>query len=141
MSANFFLDSNIIVYLFDKSQPKKQKIAQELFERAHSTKAGIISIQVMQEFSNVATKKFAIPLTFLDLQSFLISGLRPLCKVQTDVNLIIRALRVRDDTGFSFCDSLILAASLQAECAYVYSEDLQDKQLVEMVRIVNPFAD
>jgi predicted nucleic acid-binding protein len=140
MSDSYFLDSNIIVYLFDPSQAKKQKIAKELFEQAHGSKDGLISIQVIQEFTNVVTRKFATPLTFLDLQSFILTGLRPLCRVHTDVNLLIRALRIRDSSGYSFYDALIVAAALQAGCTRLYSEDLQNGQMIETLKVVNPFA-
>ena len=139
MSASFFLDSNIFVYMFDHSAQEKQKITKNLFEKAHSSQNGQISIQVLQEFTNVATRKFEVPLTFLDLQSFLLMGLRPLCKVHTDVNLIARALRIRDATEYSFCDSLIVASALSGGCSILYSEDFQHDQEIEGLVIKNPF--
>lgn len=140
MSGKFFLDTNVIVYLFDARAPQKKKTAQSLIEAAHTSGNGMVSNQVMQEFTNVATHKFKVPLNFLDLQKFLVTALFPICFVTTDVHLIIRALRIRNNTAYSFYDCLMLASALEAECETFYSEDLQHTQQVEGMTIVNPFV-
>ena len=67
MSARFFLDTNIFVYTFDAHAPAKAKKAGQLIRRAADTGEGIISYQVVQEFFNVAFRRFPQPLTHLPL--------------------------------------------------------------------------
>jgi predicted nucleic acid-binding protein len=78
MTGKFFLDTNIFVYSFHTS-PKKDK-ALELIKKAH-VKNGCISYQVIQEFLNVALKKFERPVKYNDLELYLIKILFPICEV------------------------------------------------------------
>ena len=71
MSAKFFLDTNIVVYTFDAESPQKNRCAQELVEQALRTQEGVVSTQVVQEFLNVATTKFTVPLTLSDAQQYI----------------------------------------------------------------------
>jgi predicted nucleic acid-binding protein len=58
MSARFFLDTNIFVYSFDASSPKKAAESRKLIRSAIQTRNGIVSYQVVQEFFNVALRRF-----------------------------------------------------------------------------------
>jgi predicted nucleic acid-binding protein len=139
MSAvSFFLDTNTLVYTFDKTAPEKQAKAQQLLEQALLGE-GCISFQVIQEFLNLAVRKFDPPLTAMQAKRYLHTTLEPLCLVYADVELYQRALDVRDRWRFSFYDSLIVAAALEAGCTTLYSEDLQHNQKVETLAIINPF--
>lgn len=139
MSAvSFFLDTNVLVYTFDKTAPEKQATAQQLLERALSGD-GCISFQVMQEFLNLALRKFDPPLTIAQAKRYVQTTLEPLCLVYADVDLYQRALDVRERWHFSFYDSLIVAAALEAHCTVLYSEDLQHNQKVGALTIINPF--
>ena len=64
------MDSNIVIYTFDSHAPSKQKKARELIATALKTQKGIISFQVVQEFLNVATRQFEIPLTSLEAEKY-----------------------------------------------------------------------
>ena len=92
MSAKFFLDTNIVVYTFDSSAPKKKRRAQELIEQALRSQEGVVSTQVVQEFLNVATTKFSVPLTLSDAQQYLHDVLGPLCSVFPSIDLYRQAL-------------------------------------------------
>lgn len=139
MKGKFFLDTNIIVYTFDSSQPQKQKIARDLIKIALDKGSGSISFQVIQEFLNVATRKFESPFTLQDSQIFLSSVLEPLCDVYASIDLYHRSLDISDQWKYSFYDSLIIAAALQNNCAILYSEDLTDGQIIHEMKIMNPF--
>lgn len=139
MSAKYFLDTNVFVYSFDTSEHRKQKKAQDLIEEALSSHAGTISWQVIQEFLNVATKKFATPMTVEQSQHYLNSVLAPLCDVFPSVHLYSETLRVKGQTGFSFYDSLIVAGAQESACEIIYSEDLSHGQKIGSVTIQNPF--
>lgn len=119
--------------------PKKKHRAQELVEQALRTQEGMVSTQVVQEFLNVATTKFTVPLGFSDVQQFLQDVLGPLCSVFPSIDLFRQALVLQQDTQYSFYDSLIIGGALQAGCETLYSEDLQHGQQIRGLRILNPF--
>jgi len=139
MSAKFFLDTNIVVYTFDVRAPKKKRRAQELVEQALRTQQGVVSTQVVQEFLNVATRKFAVPLKLSDAQQYLQDVLSPLCLVFPSIDLYRQALALQQETQYSFYDSLIIGGALQAGCDMLYSEDLQHGQHIRGLHIRNPF--
>lgn len=140
MSDRYFLDTNIFVYCFDRSDRPKQKRAESLVHQALEDQCGVISSQVVQEFLNVATRKFHIPMTTGDALAYLETVLAPLCEVFPSLALYKQALSLHDSTGFSFYDSLMLAAALEARCDCFYSEDLRAGQSIQGLTIRNPFA-
>jgi len=141
MNDKFFMDSNIPIYTFDSRFPNKQKKAHELVATALRTRKGIISFQVVQEFLNVATRKFETNLTQQEAEKYLNQVLAPLCEVFSSMELYIQAVKVMDRWQYSFYDSLIIAAALEANCKILYSEDLQHGQIIETLTITNPFLE
>jgi predicted nucleic acid-binding protein len=139
MSAKYFIDTNIFVYSFDHKNPEKKERSRRMIERALETGDGMISTQVIQEFLNVATQKFAVPMKPDDSLAYLRIVLNPLCQVYPNLALYETCLEVQAETRYSFFDSLILAAAIQGGCSYLYSEDLQEGQVVRGVAIANPF--
>ncbi len=139
MSARHFLDTNIFVYTFDASAERKRDVATDLVAAALRDRAGIISFQVLQEFCSLATRKFAKVLTSVELREYIEGVLAPLCEVHSHTDLYMSCLSIREQTGYSFFDCLILAAAACGGCDTLYTEDLQDGQQVAGVRIVNPF--
>ena len=136
----FFLDTNIFVYAWLQSEPLKKQRAIELLEQALASRQGCISYQVIQEFANVATRKFAKRLSPDECLQFIEAAMQPINRVASSTELMHRALEVQKDTGYSFYDSLILASALQAGASVLYTEDLQHNQLIGgSLRIVNPF--
>ena len=140
MSVEFFLDTNILVYTFDPTDHAKQTRALSLVENALEHQTGVISFQVAQELLNVATRKFAHPLTPQQARRYLETVLEPLCSVYAGVPLYRKAIDVRERWRYGFYDSLIIASALQAGCHTLYSEDLHDGQAIESLTIVNPFG-
>lgn len=139
MNGKFFLDTNLFVYGFDTGQKKKQRKAREIVGQALSQKTGIISFQVIQEFLNVATRKFSKPLTVQDSKQYLGKILYPLCEVFPTESLYTTALDISTETQYSFYDSLIIAAASIGQCKVLYTEDLCHQRVVHGVTIVNPF--
>jgi predicted nucleic acid-binding protein len=139
MSAKYFLDTNIFVYCFDDAEPKKRRIALDLVYTALSENSGLISWQVIQEFLNVASKKFSKKLLAADARLYLDKSLSILCNIFPSVELYRLALDLHHSTGYSFYDSLIIAGASEAGCDVLYSEDLQHKQVIRGLKIVNPF--
>jgi len=139
MSARYFLDTNIFVYTFDASAPAKRNRAQSLVQSALRSGAGVTSFQVVQEFLNVATRKFATPMKPEDCLIYVDQVLAPLCSVQSSTELYRRALDVHERWQFSFYDSLVVAAALSASCRTLFSEDLQHGQKIRELTVENPF--
>jgi len=140
LSGKFFLDTNIFVNSFDKTAPQKQQTARELIESALSSQMGVISSQVVQEFLNVAQRKFTKPMGVAEARLYLNEVLMPLCQHFPSINLYDRALLLREETGYSFYDSLIVAAAMEVGCKTLVSEDLQDGRTIHNVTILNPFS-
>ena len=139
MSERFFLDTNIFVYSVDLSAPRKATIAEELISRSLLTRKGVISYQVIQEFFNVAVKRFSAVMSIADAEQYLNQTFLPLFSVQSSATLYRDALRLHSTVRFSWYDSLIVSAALHAKCEILYTEDLQHGQKIGSLQIVNPF--
>ena len=139
MNGKFFLDTNILVYTFDPGNPRNQKIAFDLVERALATGRGIISYQVVQEFLNVATRKFLSPLSFSDCRSYLNRVLTPLCTVFPGFEFYDRGLDIAERYGYGYYDALIISAAVSGGCTTLFTEDLQHGQKIWNLTIVDPF--
>jgi predicted nucleic acid-binding protein len=139
MNGKFFLDTNIFVYSFDRGSPTKLRRSTELIERAVITRTGITSYQVVQEFFNVALRKFAKPMTLDEAEQYLGAVFRSIMTINSSLALYSEALRIVRRYRYSWFDSLILAAALEGQCSVLYSEDLQHGQKVGNLRIENPF--
>jgi predicted nucleic acid-binding protein len=139
MSGKYFLDANVFVYCFDRRDRRKQRRAETLVGQALDDHLGVISAQVVQEFLNVATSKFARPMSRDESGLYLDTVLSPLCETFPTIALYREALDLQAATGYSFYDSLIIAAALESGCRTLYSEDLQDGQSIRELKIFNPF--
>ena len=140
MSARFFLDTNIFVYSFDASSPKKAAKSTKLIRSAIETRGGIVSYQVVQEFFNVALRRFAKPMSSADAEQYLSTTCRPLLSVHSSPALYGEALRIGARFRLPWYDSLIVASAIEGQCDVLYSEDFQDGQQFGRVLISNPFG-
>src|ERR1700760_196077 len=125
MSGRFFLDTNIFVYTFDSTAPAKAARATELVKLAIETRVGVLSYQVVQEFFNVAMRRFESPMTASEADQYLAATFRPLLAVHSSPALFSEALRLGSKFRLAWYDSLIVAAAIEAQCDTLYSEDLQ----------------
>ena len=141
MADAVFLDTNVLVYTFDDTAPVKRDAARALVGRALADGSGRISFQVVQEFLNVATRKFAVPMDEARARAYLAAVLAPLCTVFASTALYERALGVRERWRFSWYDSLLVAAAVDSGAGILYSEDLQHGQRVDTLTVIDPFLD
>ncbi len=139
MRDRAFIDTNIFVYTFDPQSDKKCKISKNIVSRALSSEKGIISYQVIQEFLNVATRKFLAPLKHQDSKRYLSLVLLPLCEIVPSQELFTLGLDLQASTQYSFYDSMIIAAAIKGQCRTLYTEDLNHDQTIQGVTIINPF--
>jgi predicted nucleic acid-binding protein len=140
MSGRFFLDTNIFVYSFDAGSPKKAAQSAKLIRSAIETRGGIVSYQVVQEFFNVALRRFAKPMSSADAEQYLAMTFRPLLSVHSSPALYGEALRIGARFRLAWYDSLIVASAIEGQCDILYSEDFQNGQQFGMVVISNPFV-
>lgn len=135
MTDKIFLDSNVLIYSIDDGEVVKQQIANNLITSL-SEKGGVISTQVLQEFYNIATKKLGISKQDAKVLLERLSD----CFIvhKNTVSDILHAIEISIKTQFSFWDSLILSAAIAEGCTTLYSEDLNDGQIVEEIVIKNP---
>lgn len=137
MNDKCFFDSNILIYSVDESNPEKKAIAENILSSAITGRCGTLSTQSLQEFYNVLTKKLKRKKT--DTKQ-LVRDLSELFTIEEiKIHNIFEAIDISIQTQFSFWDSLIIAMAEQAGCSILYSEDLNNNQIIENVRIVNPF--
>jgi len=139
MSDRFFLDTNIFVYSFDQSAAAKSKRAAQLIREALTTQKGVISYQVVQEFFNVALRRFSQPMQAADAELYLSTVFRPLLSVHSSPALFAEALHLQAQSGLLWYDSLIVAAAIQARCDLLFTEDLQHGQRFGALQVRNPF--
>ena len=140
MKDKYFIDTNILVYSFDKSNLKKQQKSKEIISDALYNHEGCISYQVIQEFVNVALQKFDTPLTKDDCIKYVTNVLEPLCEVLSSIELYKDALEIKEGWQYSFYDSLIISSALRAKCNILFTEDMQHNQRIRDLVIINPFV-
>ncbi len=134
MSASAFFDTNIFVYAVVQDDPRSQK-AEELI-----AEGGTVSVQVLYEFADVVRRKAKMP---WDEVRFAIENIKTLCPDPLPITLDTHneALTIAEKYGYRIYDALIVASALEARCTILYSEDMQDGQVVDRrLTIKNPFG-
>ncbi|MGB0343866.1 MAG: PIN domain-containing protein [Coraliomargarita sp.] len=111
MPAEYFLDTNVLIYCFDPGYPAKRQTARRLLAKSSEW---VVSWQVVQEFCNVALHKMESPMQAEDLEDFLRVVLMPNCAVMPTAELCEQALNIHKATQYRFYDSLIVASALFA---------------------------
>ena len=131
-----FLDTNVVVYAFDRADPAKQRIAIEVLEGSDRL---VVSTQVLLESWWVLTRRLAEPLDE-NQASEVINQLCTLPVVSTDPHLVQQAIQTCTQFDIAVWDALIIEAARAAGCRRVLSEDLHTGQDFVGVVIENPFA-
>lgn len=137
MSAREFIDTNVLVYADDGRHAVKQAAARELIARLMRERRGVLSLQVLQEFYSAATRKLAMPGETAKARIIHYIQFEVITLVPADVLAAIDLQRLH---RWSFWDSLIVRAALKGTCARLNTEDMHSGQVIETVRIHNPFA-
>ncbi|HET9406982.1 MAG TPA: PIN domain-containing protein [Candidatus Sulfotelmatobacter sp.] len=133
MPASVFFDTNVLIYAISDAEPKAAR-AEALL-----ASGGVVSVQVLNEFTSVARRKLQMqwPEITQALNDFLV-----LCPEPMPILLSTHevALKIAQKYGFGVFDALVVASAIQAKCETLYSEDLQDGQVLENALTVrNPF--
>jgi predicted nucleic acid-binding protein len=134
-----FVDSNVLVYAHDRSETRRQPVAQALLDALWRDRSGALSTQVLQEFYVVATRKFDPPMRRSAAREVVaLYGTWP--TVQVDVALILAASKLQERHSFSFWDALVVEAARRCGATRLLTENLQAGREIGGVRIENPFA-
>lgn len=137
MPAPDFLDSNVLIYAYDVSNPAKQRIARALVGTALA--GGIVmSTQVLAEFAAIMLHKLSPAARSEDLTAAL-DALGPVKLVAPDGDIVRRAVEAHAAYGVHFYDGMIIAAAERAGCERIWSEDFNSGQKYFGIAVVNPF--
>jgi len=138
MSVKCFVDTNILVYSRDASEPDKQAKARQWLTQLWQQETGRISAQVMNEYYVTVTQKLKPGLSREQARSDL-RALGVWQPLEISTHLIESAWEVQDQYAYSWWDSLVIASALFLDCHYLLSEDMQHEQSVGTLKIINPF--
>ena len=132
-----FIDSNVLIYAEASDAPTKQSQALSLLRTLKLNGNGVISTQVLQEFCNVALRKLRLESSYVRMQlraheQFEVAQITPI--------MIHGALDLQQTRSLSFYDALIVCAAKVSGCSVLYSEDLNSGEVIDGIKLVNPFA-
>ena len=133
-----FFDTNLLVYLFDSASPEKQGKARDVFSERAQRDEVLLSTQVLQEFYVTVTRKLASPLSAAQAER-LVRDFAAFPVVSTDAPLVVAAVALSRRHRLSLWDAMIVVAARAGGATELLTEDLQHGQVLEGVRIDNPF--
>lgn len=136
MTGPIFVDTNVLIYALDDGAGGKQEAARQWRAVLWENRRGRISFQVLEEFYVKVVKKWPAARDQARAEVRDLLAWRP---VVLDAEIMDRAWKIEDRYRLSFWDALIVAAARAASCAGLLTEDLQDDQVVDGVRVINPF--
>jgi predicted nucleic acid-binding protein len=135
MNARVFLDTNIIIYLYSDDENDKRDVVYKLV----NNNICITSTQVLNEASNVWFKKYNL------CKHQIIKYLNGIEAVCDQILLIQRktinhALSIKERYGYSYYDCLMHSSAIEGNCQIIYTEDMNDGQMInDTLKIINPF--
>ena len=131
-----FIDTNLLIYADSGDEPVKQRIALSLLKQLRLNQTGVLSTQVLNEYCNVALNKLKLPHADIRQQMQFWEQYEV---VQVTPAIIHMGLDLHQTRSLGFFDALIVAAAKTSGCTVLYSEDMNAGEMVNGVRIVNPF--
>ena len=131
-----FLDTNVLVYCDDESEPAKQQKAMEVLDEHTRSRTGVISLQVLQEYFVTACRKLGLDPGTARRKVEIFAMLDV---AEPTVSDILAAIDLHRFHGFSYWDALVLRMAKQTGCRVILTEDMQHGQVIDGVKIVNPF--
>jgi predicted nucleic acid-binding protein len=134
-----FVDTNVLVYAFDRSSSPKKRIAQRLINQLMDEDRLRVSTQVLQELFVTLTRKVSRP-CLSDEALAVLEDLTAWPLMTVDYAAIRAAVRLADQAKVSFWDALVVVAAARSGAAVLYTEDMNDGQEILGVRISNPFV-
>ena len=135
--GKIFIDTNVLVYTQNDKEREKQLICRNVLSSLIEKSLLVISTQVMQEYYNVATQKMRLEKLYVKrtIEMFDVYEI-----VTIKPSIIFQAIDIHILHQLSFWDSLIISAAKSANCTMVLTEDMNDGQVIEGLRIQSPFT-
>ncbi len=142
-TERLFIDSNVLVYMYDTSEPLKQRLSEELVTSTLRNENGALSVQVLGEFFRIVTRRIANPLSIEQAEAAVITlgSLPTLDVLAIDMPMVRRAIATHSRYGTSYWDSLIIAAAERAGFSAILSEDFNSGQSYHGIVDIDPFSD
>jgi len=138
MSDNIFVDTNILVYSRDSSEPQKQPLAAAWMAYLWENRRGRLSFQVLQEFYVTVVFKLKPGLGPEKARKD-VRALYTWQPLPVDSRVMEGAWGIQDRFQLSWWDALIVSSAQVMDCSYLLTEDLQDNQKLGDLRVINPF--
>jgi predicted nucleic acid-binding protein len=138
MSGSVFVDTNVLVYAHDLDAGEKRERAKDLVSELWSSRAGVVSLQVLQEFYVNVTRKIPKALS-PKVAKAAVDTYRAWKVSLLEAPDVMRAIDLSEAHRLSLWDALIVIAAARAKAAVLVTEDLNDGQIIEGVRVENPF--
>lgn len=132
-----FFDTNVLVYFVDADEPEKQEISRLLVREHLAEGDGTISVQVLREFF-WASRRLRTPVSY-ETASEAVEYFAKFSPLREDADMVLRAVRRHREMSLSFWDALIVEAALKAGADRLFTEDLRHGQVIEGMRVENPF--
>jgi predicted nucleic acid-binding protein len=138
MTAKVFVDTNVLVYCRDVSEPDKQALALKWMAELWERRSGCLGFQVLQEFYVTVTAKLDPGLS-PELARLNVRHLLAWKPIAVDARLMEEAWRLQDRFRLPWWDALIVAAAQLSDCRYLLSEDFQEGMEMGDLKVINPF--
>jgi len=136
--VHYFLDTNILVYAYDRSAGQKHDLAVQLMVSCWENENGCLSIQVLQEFFVTVTRKLAMPLDHQTARR-IVADLAQWRLHTPKASDLLLAIDLQRDYHLSLWDAQILQSAASLGCRQLLSEDLNHGQVYGDVQVINPF--
>jgi predicted nucleic acid-binding protein len=134
------VDTNILAYTKDNRVPGKQATAAQWIDALVVRDAIVLSAQSLREYYAVSLRRDASPAAVQDAR-WEVSRYALFVPAALEADRLQEAWSLQDRFGFGLWNSLLLAAALRAGCSYFLSEDLQARQTIDAITVLNPFAE
>jgi len=138
MSDRTFVDTNVLIYAHDSDAKSKREVARHILAELWSSRTGVLSMQVLQEFYVNVTRKIAVPLPKSAARE--IASSYAIWCIEITPAEILSAFQIEDQSRIGFWDALIVASAIKCGASRILSEDLNPGQMIAGVRIENPFG-
>jgi predicted nucleic acid-binding protein len=131
-----FFDANILIYVEDAHDPRKQAIAMDLVEAHARQRTGVVSVPVLGEYFSVVVRRLHLDPALARRQ---VEFYSLFTVIEPSIADVLASIDLHRLHGFSYYDSLHLHCARNAACSILYSENMHHGQVIDGVHIINPF--
>lgn len=133
-----FVDTNIIIYAYDVTAGVKHQTARRILKELWESGLGVLSTQILQEFFVNVVQKIPKPID-VDRAEYIVKDFLAWEIVVNDGPAVLEAITICKKYKYSFWDSLVINAAVKGGAKIILTEDLSEGQVIEGIRIQNPF--